>query len=349
MLTLVQVLKITHRSDVNSNNPMEVYPRDTNVSTTVDRGDLENYSEPQVRRQSTFRELTHTTPGKGKQKPRVPPHTWSPLRILSVGSCLLTISLLILAIVVKDGTACLALGTISLCSSIVGYGSLWSPLLEPRFFRSKVPSGDVAIRTREGAFLIVKCDEIVARELYIGSEECDYRVETWQYRIMVGFGTLLLMVSVVLLGNCDFIMQAAIGASYMVLNGLFWAASLIPKDRFWDLSSYIVEDITPGDAKNADQVKRQSDDFEGMPSFTRTLWYAIRETKKIGWVKKCGAAPDTPQWDQWLDLAELNATEGNRLWDAVGIREEIIGQPTIDTDAAQQHAPAFEIPINPTK
>jgi len=135
----------------------------------------------------------------------------------------------------------------------------------------------------------------------------------------------------------------------MILNGLFWAASLVPKDRFWDLSSYVVEDITPRDARQAHQVHTQSDDFERVPSFTRTLWYAIRETKEIGWVKKCGAAPDTPQWDQWLQIAEKNAVEGNRLWDAVGNRENIVGRATAHADTPKHHAPAFEIPPNPTK
>lgn len=101
------------------------------------------------------------------------------------------------------------------------------------------------------------------------------------------------MVSVVLLGNCGFAMQAAIGVSYILLNGAYWGASLIPKKRFWDLSNYVVDDITPEDSLNADI--QQNDTLEGRPSFTRTLWYAIRETKKIGWVKKIGAAPMTPQ------------------------------------------------------
>jgi len=110
---------------------------------------------------------------------------------------------------------------ISLASSIVGYASWWSPELMNRNFPSKVPPGDMIIRTREGAFLLVRCNENVARELYIGTEECVYKVQTQSYRILVGFGTFLLMVSVVLLGNCNFTMQAAIGVSYIVLNGLF--------------------------------------------------------------------------------------------------------------------------------
>lgn len=145
-------------------------------------------------------------------------------------------------------------------------------------------------------------------------------------------------------------MQAAIGVSYIILNGAYWAASLISKDKFWDMSNYKVEDITPEDARDADIA--QDDTLEGKPSFTRTLWYAMRETKKIGWVKKIGAAPITPQWEEWLKLAELNAEADNRTWDAVSKREEIVGQSDSipqakvadQKDTAEQHAPAFEVP-----
>ena len=127
------------------------------------------------------------------------------------------------------------------------------------------------IRTREGAFLLVICDENVARELYFGTEECKYKVGTQRYRILVGFGTFLLMVSVVLLGNCTFNMQAAIASSYILLNGAFWAVSLIKKDLFWDLSAYICENVTPEDGKKAHLVS-EGDELtaEERPNFTRT-------------------------------------------------------------------------------
>lgn len=81
-------------------------------------------------------------------------------------------------------------------------------------------------RTREGAFLLILCNEDVARELYIGTEECVYKVQARRYRTFVALGTFLLMVSVVLLGNCNFTMQVAIGVSYILLNGTFWVSSL---------------------------------------------------------------------------------------------------------------------------
>jgi hypothetical protein len=56
---------------------------------------------------------------------------------------------------------------------------------------------------------------------------------------------------------------------------------------------------------------------EGVPSFTRTLWYAIRETRKKGWVERSGALPATETWRQWLREAEDAARLGNRHWEAV--------------------------------
>jgi hypothetical protein len=181
-----KVLKITHKNDKPeppTPPPFEERPKEPSGSTSVQFGELESGITPPIRRRSTFRTLTHSITGDSdKPKPRIPPQVLSPLNILSVGSCLMTIGVFIAAVVIKDGTACVALGTISLVSSIVGYASWWSPVLTSRTFRSKVPPGDIAVRTREGAFLLVRCNENVARELYVGTEECLYYVGTQEYR-----------------------------------------------------------------------------------------------------------------------------------------------------------------------
>jgi hypothetical protein len=82
------------------------------------------------------------------------------------------------------------------------------------------------------------------------------------------------------------------------------------------------------------------------------VWYAIRETRKIGWVKRSGAAPETPQWDQWLKEAEVQSlsTPPNRGWQAVQRREDIVGgvntapEAREEEDTALQHAPAVDVP-----
>ncbi|KUJ21790.1 uncharacterized protein LY89DRAFT_576597 [Mollisia scopiformis] len=324
--------KLSSRNDFSTSASMDIGIMESGMPSPPDR--------PTIRRTFTRMVTMHE-----KDKPRVPPQFFSPLNVLSVLSFVTTIGLIIWAALIKDGTAVVALGTISLVSSVVGYASWWEPILMKRNFKSKVPAGDVIIRTREGAFLLVVCDEDVARELYTGTEECQYYVGTQTYRLLVGLGTFLLMVSVVLLGNCSFPMQAAVGTSYIILNGSFWGASLIPKKRFWNLSNYDFKVVTPPDAVDAD--KAQAETLEGRASFTRTMWYAIRETKKIGWVKRSGAAPSTHEWELWLKLAEENAVAGKRTWNAVEMRESIVGQAEssnpkspIGKDLAEQHVPA---------
>jgi len=205
------------------------------------------------------------------------------------------------------------------------------------------------VRTREGAFIVVKCNEAVTRELYTGTEECTYTVGKLRYRGLVGIGTFLLMISVILLGNCNWTMQAAVGASYVILNGLFWGAALVDKKYSWDMSYYICNDVTPPYAKDAEHNSETDHSKEGTASYTRTMWYAIRETKATAWVNKSGAAPKTPEWERWLDLAEAN--KANLDWGAVAAKDEVVGTdnqinnpPNTDFLPAEQKAPATEIP-----
>ena len=317
--------------------------------------------QPGLNKRGTFQSIKQvvTHSNEVKLPPHVPARKTSPLNILSIFSFALTLVLFALSVVNQDGVACISLFTISLASSIVGYASMWSPQLMKRTATSDVPQGDVVIRTREGAFIVVKCDENVARELYTGTEECVYTVQNIrEYRTLVGIGTFLLMVSVMLLGNCNFPQQLAIGVSYIVLNGLFWGAALIPKEKFWDLSLYEFDDITPDDAKNAHlETVPNATDPEHLPSFTRTMWYAIRETGEIGWVKKSGAAPVTEEWDDWLKEAEVSIRMNHRQWRAVTAKDQTVGQTeaTLSSPAASammnginmpggQHAPGIEIP-----
>ncbi|KAI1380432.1 hypothetical protein F4677DRAFT_406828 [Hypoxylon crocopeplum] len=291
------------------------------------------------------------------RRPAIPATLYSPVHVLSVFSVLLTGSLIAFAACYQDGTAILAVSLVSFASSVVGWASWWKPILMNRSHTNTVPEGDVIIRTREGAFLLVKCTEEVARELYSGTEECEYHVSGRAYRGLMGLGTCLLMVSVILLGNCKWNSQIFIGASYITLNGLYWAMGLIPKRYFWDLSRYDINDITPKEALNA-HTTTSEDPREGVKSFTRTLWYAIRVTKRTAWVNRSGAAPITPQWDLWLAEAEREANKGNTKWNAVARKDVIMKMSESDIknsvrgvtdparhvdDEAKQAAPAIEV------
>ncbi|RYP60059.1 hypothetical protein DL770_010070 [Monosporascus sp. CRB-9-2] len=338
--------------------------------------DVEAGPQQGITRRFTVKEkvqdfVANPTLANNAKRPAVPPNLYSPLHILTVFSVLVTIGMIIAAAFWNDGSAILSVSLLSLASSVVGLASWWRPLLMSRSHTNKVPKGDVLIRTREGGFLLIKCTEEVARELYAGTEECDYRVGGQAYQALMGFGTLLLMVGVVLLGNCKWNSQIFIGAAYITLNALYWGMSLIPKKYFWDLSRYKLRDVPPPEAQNAHMTTDPNDQREGVKSFTRTLWYAIRETKRTAWVERSGAAPSTLQWQLWLREAEAAANSEDKKWPAVARKDEImkmdadeimkinadkfrwlgglsLAQPTRPFDEAGQQAPAVEVQHPPS-
>jgi len=245
---------------------------------------------------------------------------FGPLNIITVFSFVATLLLIMWASLIHDGVALLSLGLMALTSVLVGFAFWWNPELTVRPSRAAVVPGDVVIRTREGAFVVVHCSEEIARELYTGTEEAKYRVGDNRFKALVGVGTLTLMIGVVLLGNASWTMQAAIGGTYLVLNGAYWAAALLPPSWTWDMSHYRVVKHSDnrymvGDQEGGDGVK---------PNYTMTLWQAVQATKEVEWIWNSGAAPKTDAWMTWLRLAYQNRDNPN--WNAVGEKDRLMGQ-----------------------
>lgn len=243
----------------------------------------------------------------------ISPKRASPLNVLTGFSTLLTLGLLIWTIIIEDGVAFVAILIVSVTSSIVGLASCWQPHLSKRAKTSRVPPGDVVIRSRNGAFLIIHCSEEIARELYIGAEECSYWVGDRPFQVLMGVGTLLLMIAVALLSNCTWVMQLVLGMSYIILNALYWGAALLPPRWHWSLDRY--------DMMFKPQIKSES--------YTEALWQAIKVSSrdetghkregryKTTWVEISTAAPKTPAWNNWLREAEESVNIGNDGWDAI--------------------------------
>ncbi|OAQ58113.1 hypothetical protein VFPPC_11317 [Pochonia chlamydosporia 170] len=310
--------------------------------TAVDSidGDMESSSRI-IRRRTTAQTLVNflTSPGaRAGERPAVPPSLFSPIHVLSVFSVLLTVGLIAGAAVAQDGVAILSMVLMGTVSVVVGLANWWKPILQTRKDEGKVPNGDVVIRTRTGAMILVRCSEDIARELYSGTEECEYRLDSHWHRGLMGIGAVLLMVSIVLIGNCTWYMQAAIGASFIMLNGMYWAMGLLPRECFWDLSRYRIRDVTPADAQNA-HLDAGGEGIEGTACFTRTLWYAVRETRHI---ERSGAAPGTAMWRRWLADAQHAAKGGNRQWKAIERKDELLGMQ----ESAENHAPLTEVEPN---
>lgn len=102
---------------------------------------------------------------------------------------------------------------------------------------------------------------------------------------------------------------------------------------------------------------------DGEPSFTRTMWYAIRETEQGAWVERSGAMPGTDQWRMWLSEAVAAARDGRRDWPAVARKNDIMRQsvegrklsssssssrgPTDGVDDAAQAVPLQQVQPQP--
>jgi hypothetical protein len=227
---------------------------------------------------------------------------FAPLKLVTVCSFIMTIGLLVWSIVIHDGVAFFAILLISVASSILSLSSLWTPKVRLRKVDNEVPRGDMVVNADHGAFVVVHCSEEIARELYVGKEECEYKVAIQPFRMLVGLGTLLYMVSVVLMSNCSWTMQVSLGVAYIILNGVYWALAMVPLSWYWDLPSrYVVEKNRIFETGN----------------YTEAVWRAIYVSGSTKWVEDSKAIPMTTVWKDWLDKAGQNIKDSN--WDAKGV------------------------------
>lgn len=221
---------------------------------------------------------------------KVSAKTFGPLAWLHFLGMAMSIALLVLSIAFSDGFALLATIMLSILSTMIGFGSRWSLTLMQRKSVRRVPRDNIVIKYPNGAFLVVKCDENIARELYWHPEECDYTYGDTTYRIISLVGTLILMFGVICLGNSTVRLQIGFAAAYIILNASYWTVAAFPPRWHWDLSCYVVEE----------------ERYEGgvlHENFTRALWKAIAITQSVDWVKSGQIAPVSEAWKAWVEAA----------------------------------------------
>jgi hypothetical protein len=265
-------------------------------------------------------------PGR-KNGPLVTARTFGLLSLLSVVGCAISFALLGLSIHYNDGWALVATVLLSVLSTVIGIACKWELKLGKRIANRDIPSSDVIVCYPNGSFLIVKCDEDVARALFFAPERCDYLLGSLAYRSLSLLGTLMLMFGVVALGNSQLELQLAFGASYLLLNVAYWVVAAMPERLHWDYSALeITEEIMVSPS-----AKR---------SFTDALWQAIKQTKATRWVRTGQVAPDTRAWDEWLKRAHEVAnreTEGEGVlpdeWDAGRNLSECIKMYAMNTES----------------
>ena len=237
-----------------------------------------------------------SVPATGKNS-GVSAKPYGPLVWLNLFGSAVSIFLLVLAIIRKDGFALLATILLSMLSTMIGLGGQWSLTLMPRSVnRPNIPSGDVVIMSPRAAFVIVKCDENIARELYWHPEKCVYTLGDTVYRIISLAGTLILMFGVICLGNSTLPLQVAFGAAYIMLNAAYWTVAALPSQSHWDLSCYEVK-------------KKPYVGSETVSNYTQALWRAMAVAESARWVRTGRIAPDHEAWDEWIKRANERLEE----------------------------------------
>ena len=227
-----------------------------------------------------------------KEPPPVKATATGPLALVTILGFTLSLILFTVSVLFGDGMSFIATMLLSFLSTLIGAANKWTLELPRRTGLPPTP-GDTVIRYPNGSFLIVRCEEDVARELFFAPEEIKYNITNPTiYRMISLVGTIMLMLGVVCLANAKLQLQFAWAGAYIFINAAHWAAAAVPPKLHWDLSCYEVKEqsIERGPAKNI--------------TFTDALWKAILVTKSIRWTKTGKAAPQTDVWDEWLHDAE---------------------------------------------
>lgn len=177
---------------------------------------------------------------------------------------------------------------------------------DPKPNRDFAPKGDVVIRYPKGSFLVVRCSEDIARELYFAPEEIEYLLEhAWAYRLLSLIGTMMLMGGVICLANARIENQIAWAGAYMLLGSSYWIVAALPGKLHWDTTAYEVvqEALSDSDLNTKGYPSLVSE------TFTQALWRAIVVSKDTAWVRQSNACPSTRTWDDWLDMARACSRE----------------------------------------
>jgi hypothetical protein len=237
------------------------------------------------------------------------PRNWGPIAVLSIIGAMFSLVLIGLAIYTSDGTAIVTISLISLANTFTGVacisatkdhtsmdsGSLYfkTPAKAKKHVDPSSPE-DLILRNDKGAFILVRCDTSVSRNLYFNQEHCVYLVGLLLPRITICLGICTFMAGVILLANCTWKLQAATGIAYIALNIGYWMAAVLPARLSWDMSCYDVRIL----------------DMWEFETYTQALVRVIAETKTVAWARGTVMVPANKLWESWLDKAE-NYCKGN--------------------------------------
>jgi hypothetical protein len=242
---------------------------------------------------------THLEDGKPSLPRLVKARATGPMTWVSLVGLLEAVILLVTSITFGDGMSMLATISLSLVSTLTGIANKWTLKL-PRATGDH-PRGDLVVRYPNGSFLVVKCNEFTARELFFAPEEIDYNIQSPRaYRLLSLAATLLLMLGIVLLANAKLQLQIAWAGAYGVINIAHWFAAALEPKLHWDTSAYDVTWEQPAPTGPPPSQAAGGDDL-----YTVALWKSIFLSGSVEWVRRNDAAPSTHVWNRWLERAQL--------------------------------------------
>lgn len=233
---------------------------------------------------------------------QIPRILWSPVNMITIASCIISVALFFFAGWMRDGVGALAIAVMSITTTLICAANHWKPRLPNRSApRSSddLPKGDVVIRSEQGSFLVVHCEDTIARKLYFNQEDCEYSMSASAATAMGGFaGGFGIIVAVILFTNCSWPIQVATAIAYAILNLAYWIVAICRPTWTWDFSDFDVIASAP----------------ETRTNFTGALAAAIQIAGSVHWAFDSDAAPKTAAWKRWLDRAQECLHMNNDAW-----------------------------------
>jgi hypothetical protein len=241
--------------------------------------------------------------------PPVRPRVLSPLNLIAMISCTMSIGIAAWAIVIGDGVGLTGVLIMSMTTPLlcIGLKSSWSIQGRILGMRGSRPHGWVVYRLPNGSITVVQCDEGVARLLYFQPDQIKYTLSSYSGRGISGIaGGMMLVGSLVLFSNATWTIKAALVVAYTILNLLYWLAAILPARWSWHMDFQVKEELIQN------------------RTFPQGLWSAMWASQAVDWVLQGDHAPNTEAWKAWIEKARDSLPGAREDFDAQGVLADVL-------------------------
>ena len=170
----------------------------------------------------------------------------SPYDTVTVMGCVITLMLMFISIMIRDKMPFLATLFLSLLSTVAGMANRCDLELFHLPKLEKQRPGDTVIRYPNGGFIVVKCDEDVAYELFFGPHaQLEYKFDKDKvtHGCLSLVGTIFLMLGIIFLANSMHTLQLMWLVHFIIVNLFYWVISPLQPRLAWDFPGYDLDEI----------------------------------------------------------------------------------------------------------